>query len=118
MQAKDEVTMMADRVLLLSALVHVFRNSRNAMPRGGAFRVTVSKDDGNALIEVADTGTGIDADPVERIFEPFYTHGTPHGAGLGLSIARKIVELHGGTIRAANRQGSPGAVVTITLPVG
>ena len=75
------------------------------------------------MIELGDTGKGIDADPVEKVLEPFYTRGTPRGAGLGLPIARKIVELHGGDLRVTNRTdvsggfgADPGTLVLIRLP--
>jgi len=106
----------ADEELLLTAFWRVLRNSRAAMSDGGVFSLTASLGGGQALIELGDTGRGIDADPVEQVLEPFYTRGTPHGAGLGLPIARKIVELHGGELRVFNRAASPGALVVITLP--
>jgi signal transduction histidine kinase len=89
------------------------------MPEGGSFSLKVRRGSaGRAVIEVADTGKGIQTDPVERIFEPFFTSGTAHGAGLGLPIARRIIELHGGSISAANRPDQRGgALVTVTLPV-
>jgi signal transduction histidine kinase len=88
------------------------------MPEGGTFSVTAQQGDAStAEIAVGDTGSGFDADPVEQVFAPFFTRGSRHAAGLGLSIAKKIVELHGGTIRASNRADPAGAEVTITLPL-
>ena len=69
-------------------------------------------------VEVRDTGPGITGDEIESIFERFYrgrSNGTGHGTGLGLAIARRIVELHGGTIWATSRVGS-GSVFSFTLP--
>jgi signal transduction histidine kinase len=115
----QELNASVDRELLLKALEILFQNSRVAMPGGGTFAVTLRmRGRTDAEITVSDTGTGIDADPVEQIFLPFFTRLTRHGAGLGLSIAQKIVQLHGGTIRAANRSPGPGAVFTLTFPVG
>jgi signal transduction histidine kinase len=124
----EDVVAPVDRELLCKVLEQLFRNSRAAMPSGGSFAVLLrTNGQGAAEITVSDTGTGIDADPIEKVFEPFYTRHTRHGAGLGLPMARRIVELHGGEITAANRgpaAGAPnateyrGAVFTITLPLG
>jgi signal transduction histidine kinase len=65
------------------------------------------------VLSISDTGPGLPAS-AETIFEAFYTT-KPSGIGLGLSIARSIVEAHGGTIHARNRQ-SGGAVFHVTLP--
>jgi len=118
LEVHGEPTANADRELLLTALENLFHNSRAAMPEGGTFSVTAQQGDAStAEIAVGDTGSGFDADPVEQVFAPFFTRGSRHAAGLGLSIAKKIVELHGGTIRASNRADPAGAEVTITLPL-
>jgi signal transduction histidine kinase len=116
-ELKDDLTIQVDTELLLTALEHLFRNARDAMPEGGTFTVTARHERATSVvIEAMDTGRGIHADPIERVFEPFYSSGVPNGAGLGLSIARKIVELHKGSITAANRTDGSGALITITLP--
>jgi signal transduction histidine kinase len=110
-----------DRGLFLKVLEALFRNSREAMEDGGRFVVDARPADGRVQVTVEDTGRGIDAEPVETVFEPFYTRGKRHGAGLGLTMARRIVELHGGTIKVANLPAAAderagGARFTITLP--
>ncbi len=88
----------------------------------GLVEVDVKRTDGRVQIEVADDGPGIPIDFLPHVFERFSQadssstrrHG---GLGLGLAIARHLVELHGGTARAENRQNGRGAVVTVTLPV-
>jgi signal transduction histidine kinase len=105
-----EMVVNADEELFMTVLVNLLRNSRSAMSETGAFSMTAALGGGEAVIEIADTGRGIDADPVEKVFEPFYTRGTPHGAGLGLPIARKIAELHGGDLRLFNRADVPGGL--------
>jgi signal transduction histidine kinase len=109
-QVESDAKVNADRDLLLKALEALFRNSRDAMPGGGSFSVRAQRGArGSVVITIADTGAGIAADPVEQVFEPFYTSGKRHGAGLGLPMARKIVELHGGTITASSRGGEDTA---------
>ena len=102
-ETTGEMVLNADEELLLAAFWNILRNSRASMREGGVFSLTAALGGGQALIELGDTGRGIDADPVEKVLEPFYTRGTPHGAGLGLPIARKIVELHHGELRVFNR---------------
>jgi signal transduction histidine kinase len=115
-----DLSVNADHNLFLKALELIFRNSRDAMPEGGTFALSAQRlADGRVQIDATDTGTGIEADPIELVFEPFYTRGKRHGAGLGLPMARRIIELHQGTLKAANAAGAAGpagAVFTITLP--
>ena len=120
--ADQDATIRADPELLLKAMEALFRNSREAMPGGGSFLVRVRRHaEGRVEITASDTGTCIDVDLLEMIFDPFYTSGKRHAAGLGLPMARRIVELHGGTLHAANAAaaaggGPAGAVFTLTLP--
>lgn len=89
--------------------------------RGGAVTVTASSTpDGSARIEVADTGVGIDASELPHIFERFYRGSSANearssGSGLGLSIAKSIVDMHGGTIAVESRVGH-GSRFVVTLP--
>jgi two-component system OmpR family sensor kinase len=84
-------------------------------------RVTVARSGGDAVIEVADGGPGLDADDLERVFERFYRSDVSRsrssgGVGLGLSIVAAVAEAHGGTVGA--RPGSEGgAVFRIVLPL-
>jgi signal transduction histidine kinase len=112
---------MADRSMLQQVILNLCLNARDAMTRGGilTIRATNEQDDRGGLavrIEVEDTGDGIAAEDLARIFDPFYTTKTPgKGTGLGLAIAARIVESLGGTITAASRPGS-GALFVIRLP--
>jgi two-component system sensor histidine kinase ChvG len=111
-------------------LGQVFRNlidnARSFSPAGGAVRVTLIRDQGRARVTVEDDGPGIPPDNLETVFERFYTS-RPKGAafggnsGLGLSIARQIVQAHGGEVHAENRAGASrseiaGARFVVTLP--
>jgi signal transduction histidine kinase len=110
-----DLVLKADRELLLRALEILFRNSREAMPEGGEFRVRADQSGAFATLEVSDSGPGLAEGTEERIFEPFYSEGKRDAAGLGLAIARRIVEAHGGTIQASSRSAG-GALFTIALP--
>ncbi len=120
--AEGELELNADRELLLKCLHKVFHNSRDAMPDGGRFSISARRlDPANVSITLRDTGGGIATEPVDLVFEPFYTNGKRNAVGLGLSIAKRIVEAHGGTMRAQNDDGSSdngprGAAFTIILP--
>lgn len=105
-----------------SRIGHVFSNLLdNALKytrSGGKVTLTAKKDDGFVVFSVADTGTGIPAEALPRIFERFYrVPGQDQeikGAGLGLAIAREIVEAHGGTITAESKVGE-GSIFTFRL---
>ncbi len=103
---------------LHQVFVNLSLNGIEAMLEGGQLRVIVSAD-GNAagMYEVVfqDTGPGIRQEILGRIFQPFVTT-KEHGTGLGLAISRRIVEQHGGTLNAANRQQG-GAAFTVALPL-
>ena len=109
-----------DSVQLQQVLLNLMLNAFSAMSGAGddgARRLVVrtrSSDHSNVLIEVQDSGTGILADRLESVFDPFITS-KPEGLGMGLSICRSIIERHGGRISAANNPGR-GATFSITLP--
>ena len=107
---------MADRESLRSALTNLIINSLQAIDRpGGKLSIKVSSQDGRARIEVSDTGRGIAAEDISRVFEPYYST-KETGTGLGLAIARKAVDDHHGTIWVKSKVGE-GTTFTITLPL-
>jgi len=100
-------------------LVNLLTNAITFTPAGGSVVVRAYTEQGTVAFSVADTGPGIAAGEEQRIFERFYKADVARqrgGVGLGLSIARHIVEAHGGQIWARNRQDA-GAIFTFTLPV-
>jgi two-component system NtrC family sensor kinase len=103
---------------LVQVFVNLFTNAAQAMSAGGGqLRVTVRRRDAVAWIEVADTGIGVDAEMLGRIFEPYYTtRDSDHGTGLGLAIVRDIVLAHGGELRAQSAPGR-GTAFSFTLPL-
>jgi two-component system C4-dicarboxylate transport sensor histidine kinase DctB len=114
-----ELSVMADEAAVASLLNNLIRNAIDAMQGAPqrTLRVQARVDEGRAVLQVTDTGTGIRADILPRLFEPFVTS-KPAGAGLGLGlvISALLVRAVGGTLRAANREGG-GACFTVDLPI-
>ena len=108
----------ADRVQLQQVLMNLMLNGIEAMKDTSGELTVTSKEtaDGELLISVSDSGIGIAPDRADRIFEAFFTT-KPHGTGMGLSISRKIIELHGGRVWASANSGR-GATFQFTLPNG
>jgi signal transduction histidine kinase len=101
-----------DRTLISRAITNVIENALQAMPAGGALRVSARADtDAMVAISVADSGVGMDEPARARAFEPYFSTKTA-GSGLGLPNARRNVELCGGTMTLAS---APGAGTTITI---
>ncbi|WP_437669303.1 hybrid sensor histidine kinase/response regulator [Sorangium sp. So ce131] len=118
----------ADATRLTQALGNLLQNARKFTDEGGVVRVSVAPQrapDGRGAVsvEVADTGIGMEPAILERIFEPFAQAEQGPGAsrgglGLGLALVKGVVELHGGSARAASAGVGRGAAITITLPLG
>src|SRR5207244_11854153 len=110
-------SVMADREALRSVLTNLIINGLQAIDgEGGSLVVKLSSDTAGqrALVEVTDTGRGIAAEDISKVFEPYYpTKET--GTGLGLAIVKKVIDDHGGTITVTSMQGN-GTTFTITLP--
>jgi len=104
----------ADADLLKQALLNLILNAQAAMPEGGELMISVRPDGDHVVLTVTDTGVGIPADRLGRIFEAYYST-RRGGSGLGLPIVRRIVTAHGGTIHVASEPGR-GTQVVIRLP--
>jgi signal transduction histidine kinase len=109
-----------DKDQVRQALDNLVSNAIDAMPHGGRLTITAGRevihDVPYMFLRVTDTGEGIPSQSLPLIFEPFFTtKKIGHGTGLGLSITRKIMEEHGGLIRAESREGQ-GASFTIYFP--
>jgi signal transduction histidine kinase len=112
----DELpTVRADRQQLRQVLLNLLSNGYEAMEGAGTLTVEASKENGNVILRVADTGAGMDAETAARVFEPFFTT-KAKGIGLGLPVTKRIVEMHGGTIRAESEPGA-GSAFVLTVPV-
>jgi signal transduction histidine kinase len=105
-----------DRLQLLSALIELARNAREAMPDGGSVSIRTEAAAGAVLIHVCDTGRGIGEDIRGRIFEPFFTT-KPRGLGkgLGLAVVYGIVTQSGGEIGVRSANGA-GATFSLRFP--
>lgn len=110
-----DATLTADADLLRAAVLNLFLNAAQAMGGMGRIAVTIARRDEQCVVGIRDTGPGIPADLRERVFEPFFTT-KARGGGLGLPIARRTAELHGGTL-TLTCPGEGGCVFTLTLPV-
>jgi len=97
---------------------NMFINAAQAMPEGGVLQIRTEPEEEGRLvkIEVADNGTGIDKDNLDKIFDPFFSTKSKKGFGLGLSISYGIINNHGGKISAQSELGK-GTSFTILLPV-
>jgi signal transduction histidine kinase len=107
---------LVDKAVLARALINIVENALHAMPGGGRLRIEGrSADPPYVDLSIIDTGVGMDPASLDRIFEPYFsTKGT--GTGLGLTIAKRNVELNGGRIEVASERGK-GTTVVILLPV-
>ena len=90
-------------------------NAKDAMLQGGELTLYASGNDDQLIIRIDDTGHGMPEEIIDKIFEPFVTHGKHDGTGLGMTIAHKIIEAHHGEITARNKVEG-GVRVEIVLP--
>jgi signal transduction histidine kinase len=119
-----------DRTLFARALTNVIENALHAMPGKGRLDIVTSltspqspapspqhpaPSPSTMIVQVRDTGVGMDAEAIDRIFEPYFSTKAT-GTGLGLTIAKRNIELNGGTIHVASERGV-GTTVTLTLPI-
>ncbi len=119
----EPIQIMVDHKRIVQVLTNLVANAMNHTPQNGLIEVSVTLDRSQtherfARIEVRDNGVGIPPDILAQVFQPFVTasQGVVSGTVLGLSLAKEIVELHGGTISVDSEVGH-GAVYTICLPV-
>ena len=113
----EEEEVVADLEQMRLVILNLLLNAIEAVPVQGSITINVKRDDSlrNLLVTIRDTGPGIPEENLERIFEPYFTN-RPGGTGLGLALARRIVEEHEGTIKATNHPKG-GAQFEISLPV-
>ncbi len=113
-EGKWDIPIDADRIT--QVLLNLFLNAIKAMESGGKLMVSLAEqDDGKFRIAVSDTGIGIPAADLPRVFDPYFTT-RPAGTGLGLAICHKIIEAHRGEIYIESEQGK-GTTAILILPV-
>ncbi len=131
-KSEERLVVMADVGQLDQVIMNLVTNARDAMPRGGKLTIRMDRAAANstfmtankhldmsdhALIEISDTGIGMDKDTIEKIFEPFFTtKQLGRGTGLGLSIVYGIIKQHNGYIDARSQPGE-GSVFSVYLPI-
>ena len=119
-EKREPVTVAGDPELLGRAVENVIRNAIRYAPRETAVEVSLARNNGKAVVGVRDQGSGVPEEALPRLFDAFYRvegdrDRASGGIGLGLSIARRAIELHRGSIRARNAR--PGLEVEMELPV-
>jgi len=116
------LVMTADAARLHQVVTNLLANAVKFTPRDGTVRIELTRDENDAVLTVSDTGIGIEAEFLAFVFDRFtqadtsFTRGYS-GLGLGLAIARHLVELHGGTISAASEGKDKGSTFTVRLPL-
>ena len=116
----ENVVVTADRTRLEQVAANLIDNAIKYTPSGGRVDVDVQRESEGAVLRVRDTGPGIPADELPRIFDRLFrgdTSRTERGLGLGLSLVKAIVEAHGGHVEVSSEPGS-GSTFTVRLPLG
>jgi signal transduction histidine kinase len=111
----DDFMVIGDYDQLFRVFLNLGQNAMDAMEAGGEVRISAHRNDGKAVIEVADNGQGLAKRARDHLFEPFAGSSRAGGSGLGLPIAREIMQAHGGDIRI-ERSDSDGTVIRLELP--
>jgi hypothetical protein len=110
-----ELTVLVDRRRFEQVLLNLLSNAQRHTPAGGRLDVRITEAGNEAIIAVTDSGPGVPQEERELIFEPFY-RGDHSGLGLGLAIAKSVVELHSGRIWVEDGAGGVGSTFFVVLP--
>ena len=117
----EPVWVHADTTRIEQVIANLLANALKFTPAGGTVRVSVSRDGGDAVVQVQDTGAGIEAPLLPRIFDLFVQGDTSldrsrSGLGIGLALVKQVVVLHGGTVKASSEGPGRGALFAVRLP--
>src|SRR4051812_42010152 len=119
-RASDDVVVVGDRTRLEQVAANLIDNAVKYTPAGGQVEVTVARSPDAAILRVKDSGPGIPADELPRIFDRLFrgdTSRTERGLGLGLSVVKAVVQAHGGSVEVVSEPDG-GSLFTVQLPVG
>jgi two-component system, OmpR family, phosphate regulon sensor histidine kinase PhoR len=116
----DEVEITADKELMSQVWINLINNSIKFTPGGDKLKIVLFKRGQEAVVTIADTGIGIAEEDQKDVFERFYKveksrNRTLSGSGLGLSITKKIIDMHEGSIQVQSKLNE-GTMFTVTLP--
>ncbi|MBN2590881.1 MAG: hypothetical protein JXA96_13535 [Sedimentisphaerales bacterium] len=111
----EKLSCRLDADMIKQVILNLFINSQQAMSGSGELIIRTFSQDNEVFVQICDTGCGISAEVLPHIFDAYYSSHS-QGRGLGLSIAKKIIELHRGTITVESEQGK-GTAFTIKLPM-
>jgi len=104
-----------DEAKTIRVLDNIIRNAFDAMPAGGVLKIGATREGDKVVIRISDTGPGIPEDKLRNLFKPFYTT-KPGGLGLGLTSAKRMMDIQGGTITVETSDGE-GVTFAIVLPL-
>jgi two-component system CheB/CheR fusion protein len=107
----------ADRHRIIQVFSNLLDNALKFTPAGGAVTIEAVATAGQAIFTVRDSGRGLAADVLPRVLDLPTNLASPHGLGIGLSVSRRVVELHGGSITVDSAGPGHGTLVTVTLPL-
>jgi len=119
---KERIRLSADRVRLAQVVMNLLDNAAKFTPSAGEIGVQVRREGDQAVVRVTDSGIGISPDALSQIFEMFYQadqslERTTGGLGLGLTLARRLVQMHGGSLEARSAGAGRGSEFVLRLPV-
>jgi signal transduction histidine kinase len=117
----EQVFALVDQTRVSQIVTNVLHNATKFTPAGGAIRVTLSREEGFAAVRVVDSGIGLKEDQIGRVFDMFARIERPGvtaepGLGIGLALARRLADLHGGTLTATSQGEGAGTTFTLRLP--
>ena len=115
-QTQNEPNFLVDGDKIERVFLNIICNAFDAMPNGGKLAVTSEKTKNNVIFSFRDTGTGMTKEVMSKLWTPLFTT-KAKGMGFGLPICKRIVEAHGGEIKAETEPGR-GSVFTVALPLG
>lgn len=114
LSGESNLKLMIDQAHCRQILLNLTLNSMDAMPDGGHLTMRAYRDNGNAILLIADDGCGMDSDVLAKIMRPFFTTRS-NGSGLGLSVTKQLVDVNGGTLDIESEEGV-GTTVTVSFP--